>query len=359
MRDTRRAANHWHWHLSSEEGDSLGIRRAAIRARGISIDRRALLATLVASGLVRPAAVRAQPTPRRPRIGVLGTAYGPTTEVLRQALREHGWIEGENITIEWRWSGGRPELYAEHAAEFARLPVDLILAPGSAQVEAARRATRTIPIVFTLHEDPVGAGHVASLARPGGNITGVSLLLTELSAKQLELLKETLPTLTRVGVLRNSAFPAHALAVKAMTNAASRLGLILDPVDAGTPDEFDPAFRRLARVPVGAIVVLTSTIVIKERERLGKVAQHYRLPVMFGAREPVRLGGLMSYGPDVAALVRRFAVYADRVLRGTSPADLPVEQAAIFELVVNLKMAKTLDVTIPPSVLARADMLIE
>ncbi len=318
-----------------------------------------LVVTLALSLIVAPLAADAQPRQRVARIGFLGTAPSPPLDAFREGLRELGWVEGQNLIIEYRWMQGRPERLPELAAELVRPNVDVILAVASTQVEPAKRATSTIPIVFAAHADPVGLGHVASLARPGGNITGVSQLLTELSAKELQLLKEAVPTATRIAVLWNSTTPSHGPALKATEEAGRVLGVQLHPVEASTVDQFEAAFAAMSQARVQALLVIASPLSFVQRSRLAELALKHRLPGMFGFRENADAGGLMSYGPNINEMFRRAATYVDKILRGAKPGDLPVEQPTKFELVINLKTAKALGLTIPQSVLIRADEVIQ
>jgi ABC-type uncharacterized transport system substrate-binding protein len=240
-----------------------------------------------------------------------------------------------------------------------RMNVDVIFAPSSTEVEPARQATRTIPIVFAAHADPVGIGHVASLPRPGGNITGLTMVMTDLAAKELEILKEAIPQATRIGVLWNPTTPSHPPAIAAVKGAGEKLGVSLWLAPARTAEDFDAALASMIAERVGAFLVLGSPLVVSARARLAELALKYRLPSMFAIREPVEAGGLMSYAADLNDLTRRAAAYIDKILKGAKPADLPVEQASKYELVVNLKTAKAIGLEIPPTLLARADEVIE
>jgi putative tryptophan/tyrosine transport system substrate-binding protein len=226
-------------------------------------------------------------------------------------------------------------------------------------VEPARQATKTIPIVFANHADPIGTGHVASLSRPGGNITGLSDLASELDAKALEVLKEAVPRATRIGVLWNPTTPSQVPGMQSVEAAGKRLGLELHLVSAATVEDFDGTFASMARENVGGVFVVPAPITLMQRARLAELALKHRLPTMFGAKENVEAGGLMSYGADRTDLIRRAAVYIDKILKGAKPADLPVEQASKYQLVINLKTAKALGLEIPPTLLARADEVIE
>ena len=280
-------------------------------------------------------------------------------ESFRKELRRLGWIEGQNITVEYRWSEGHYDKLDDMARELVRLKVDLIVAPSSVYTGAAKRATSTIPIVFAVHADPVGSGHVASLAHPGGNVTGTSLALTETYAKGLELLTEAVPDLTRVAVLFNPDTPSHGPGLKAVEVTGRALRVHIRPVAARTATEFEGAFSAMARERASGVLVLSTPLFIAGARPLADLALKHRLPTSFGPPEHAEAGGLLSYGPDRADLFRRAATYVDRILKGTRPADLPVEQPTKFDFVINLRTAKALGLTLPPSLLARADRVIE
>lgn len=320
---------------------------------------------LLAAGafLTAPLAAQAQQTGKVYRIGFLGNTRSTpeflvALEAFRQGLRERGWVEGQNILIEYRWAEGKFDRLPELAAELVRLKVDLIFAQSSIYVEAARKATLTIPIVFSTHADPVGSGHVASLGRPGGNITGLALVQTEVSAKSLELLKEAVPRATRLAVLWHPATPSHGPGVKAVEAAASVLGVRVQSLPVRGPEDFEGAFSAMARERADALLVIAASMFYGAQRQLGDLAMKYRLPTMFGARGNAEAGGLLSYAANYVDLFRRSAAYVDKILKGAKPTDLPVEQATRFELVVNLKTAKALGLTIPQSVLLRADEVI-
>lgn len=320
-------------------------------------DRRKVLFALGLSALALPFGSFAQPV-KVWRIGFLGLApaAGWTSQIqaLRTGLRELGYLEGRNIIIEFRWAatvGQFPAL----AAELVRMRVDLIIAPASTQVEPARQATSTIPIVFAQHADPVGTGHVATLGRPGGNITGVSMLLTEIAAKALELLSEVLPHARRIGVLWNPTTPTHPLVLKAVDAVAQQLKIELVAVPVQAVGEFEGAFSRLMRERVAGFLVPTSPLTNSQPTPLAELALRHRLPGMFGNRANVAAGGLMSYGADFDHMYRRAAVYVDKILKGSKPAELPVERASKYYLVINRTTAATMGVTIPQSILLRAD----
>jgi putative ABC transport system substrate-binding protein len=325
------------------------------------MQRRAVITLLGGAAATFPLVVRAQ-RPTIPLLGYLGLAPAASAAdrvaALRAGLRDLGYIEGKNIAIEFQYAQGVDRL-PEHAAELVRMKVAVIFASSSTLVEAARQATKTIPIVFAAHGDPVGLGHVASLARPGGNITGLSVLLTESVVKELEILKEAIPTATRIGVFWNPTTPTHALALPAAETAAAKLGVTLLKLPVRSVEEFDGAFVAVERERVSALHVLSSPLFILQRTSLAELALKHRLPTMFGGRENVEAGGLMSYRPDLVDSTRRAATYIDKILKGANPGDLPVEQATRFELVVNLKTAKALGIELAATVLARADEVIE
>jgi len=326
--------------------------------------RRREFITLVAGATAaRPLSAAAQQLPRVQRIGYLGlgpaSAWATRVEALRAGLRDLGWVEGKNIIIEFRWADKVDQL-PELAAELVRLPVDLIFANSSTQVEAARQATQTIPIVFSNHADPVGIGHVASLARPGGNITGLTMLMTDLAAKELEILKEAVPQAKRIAVLWNPTTPSHAPAVRAIEGAGQKLGVQLALVSARTAEDFGPAFATMAQKQADGFLAVPSPLFTSYRTAVAKLALKHRLPGMFGHRDLLGdVGAIMSYGADIDDLNRRAAVYIDKILKGSKPADLPVEQASKYQLVINLKTAKALGFKMPPMLLARADEVIE
>jgi putative tryptophan/tyrosine transport system substrate-binding protein len=326
------------------------------------MNRREFVVLLGASGAAWPFAARAQQPTKVPRIGYLRAGYASAQsdriEALRTGLRQLGYVEGKNITIEFRFAE-RTEVLRELADDLVRAGVDIIFATSSIEVEAARQATKTIPIVFATHGDPVGVGHVASLARPGANITGLSMLLTELAAKELELLKEAVPHATRIGVLWDATNPSHRPAVLAMETAGERLGAKLVMVPVKAVEDYESAFSTMSGERVGSILVVSSALFVSQRAYLAELALKYRLPGMFAGREHVQAGGLISYAPDLSDLTRRAATYIDKILRGAKPADLPIEQASKYQLVINLKTAKALGLAIPPAQLARADEVID
>ncbi|HXG03546.1 MAG TPA: ABC transporter substrate-binding protein [Candidatus Binatia bacterium] len=323
-----------------------------------------LLATAVLL-LVGSVAVPAQPPGKIPRVGVLRPGSPPPEdfgqrEAFEAGLRELGWRPGTNILIEYRYAGGQDERLAELAAELVRLPVDVIVASAPQGVRAAQRATRSIPIVMSTLPDPLGQGLVASLARPGGNTTGLTLDSEELAGKQLELLKDALPALTRVGVLRNPQSPGYDVAKRQIAAAARRLQLDVRDFPVSRPEDLPRAFAAMSRAGVGAVLVRRDVLVLEpHRARILALAAERRLPAMYNFRQFPESGGFMSYGADLNDIHRRSASFVDRILKGAKPADLPIEQPTKFELVINLRTARALGVTIPPSLRLRADVLIE
>ena len=317
---------------------------------------------LLALGVI----AEAQQPKKVPRIGYL-SAVDPATEstrseAIRLALRELGYIEGQNIAIEYRYAEGKRDRFPELAAELVRLKVDIIVvAGGDTLIRAAKNATKTIPIVMMGGGlDPVEAGLVESLARPGGNVTGLTNLTRELGGKRLELLKEAVPKLARVAVLYDPANPASVREVKEVLPVAARaLGLTLQPWEVRAADDFEKVFAALNKQRPDGLYVPGGPLMSANRKRIADFALKSRLPSMYGSREAVDAGGLMSYGADLADSYRRVAYYVDRILKGAKPADLPVEQPTKFELVINLKTAKQIGLTIPPEVLARADKVIK
>jgi putative ABC transport system substrate-binding protein len=324
--------------------------------------RRREFISVLAGSAAWPIAARAQQPAKIARIGFLGLGPAATqswrVKALRAGLRDLGYVDGKNIVIELRWADTVEQL-PELAPELVRMNVDVIFATSSTMVEPARQATKTIPIVFATHADPVGIGHVASLARPGGNITGLTMLLTDVVAKDLEMFKDALPQATRIGILWNPTTPSHPPALKAVEAAGAALGVSLRMMPVSTVEDFDGAFATMTRERLDGFLVVASPLASIQRARLAEVALEHRLPGVFATKENVEAGGLMSYGPDTEDLTRRAALYIVKILNGTKPADLPVEQATKFELVVNLKTAKALGLKISESFLPRADEVIE
>jgi len=329
------------------------------------MDRRRFIGTVASGLLAAPLAAEAQQAAKVPRIGYLSINLtgGPhMTEGFRQGLHDLGYVEGRNVVIEFRDAEGKFERLPALAAELVVLKVDVIVVGGTVAALAAKRATRTLPIVFVSAVDPVTDGLVASLARPGGNVTGLATLAPELVGKRLEQLKQVVPGVSQVAVL----WQPGALGERTekdlreeAENAARALGVRLQFVEAQGPDDFDRAFSDMTRARAGALTVLGSSMLINERRRLVNLAAKNRLPAVYGLREYVDAGGLMSYGPNNVDLLRRAATYVDKILKGAKPGDLSVEQPTKFELVINLKTAKALGLTIPQSVLARANEVIQ
>ncbi len=320
----------------------------------------ALIVTLALGIFSTPLSVNAQQATKVPRIGfLLVTASPHWEEAFRQGLRDLGWVEGQNIAIEYRWAEGKLERLPDLAAELVRLKVDVLVAETTPAALAAKNVTKTIPIVFVRVSDPVGSGLVASLARPGGNVTGPTSITLELSGKRLELLKEALPGILRVAVLWNPTNPASAPMLKETQVAAGALNLQLQILEARDRNELERAFSALARNPADALTMVPESFFYGQRTRIVDFAARRRLPVMGWAREFVDAGALMSYGPSLSDIWRRAATYVDKILKGGKPADLPVEQPTRFELVINLKTAKALGLTIPQSILIRADHVIQ
>ena len=325
--------------------------------------RAALTAVLALGLLAAPLTAEAQRPGKVPVIGVMeGPApglNGPVREAFRQGLEQHGWVEGRNIAIEYRSANGRTERFPELAAELVRLNVSVIVVAGEPMIIAARQATASIPIVMAAVGDPVGRGFVASLARPGGNITGVSNMAVEMTGKWVELLKEAVPKAIKVAALRNPANPTHDVFWRQTQEAARALGVQAQSAEAKTVEEIDLAFAAMAKERAGALIVFPDPLFNGSRVKVAALAERYRLPSLTMFRESADAGALMSYGPSILDNYRRAAGFVDRILKGAKPADMPVEQARQFELVINLKTAKALGLTIPPPLLARADQVIE
>ena len=305
----------------------------------------------------------AQQPARIPTLGFLGatspSANTSRIEAFRQGLRELGYVEGKNVVIEYRWADGKTAQLSALAAELVRLKVDIIVTAGPAATRFAKDATSTIPIVMAFDNDPVGSGFVASLARPGGNITGLSALFPELSGKRLELLTEVDPTLSRMAVFGTSTQPGTTQALKESELAAKAFKVQMQYVDVGDIKDIETAFRVARKNDAQAILVLSSPVLFSQRTQLAKLAVRNRVPVIFPQSEYVEDGGLMSYAPNYPDLFRRAATYVDKILKGRTPADLPVEQPIKFEFIINLKAAKQIGLTIPPNVLVRADKVIK
>jgi putative tryptophan/tyrosine transport system substrate-binding protein len=325
--------------------------------------RRRDFITLVGGAAVEwPLAARAQQASKPPTMGFLGATTpaggGQLLAAFVQRLRELGWVEGRNVAIEIRWGEGRSERFAEIAAEFVRLKVDAILTHNTPPVLAAKQATSSIPIVFATAGDPVGTGVVASLARPGGNVTGLSLQQSDLAGKRLELLREIIPQLRRLAILANVGYPEPVLETREVQTAAGKLGFEVTLLEIQRAEEIAPAFESL-KGQADALYVVVDALVAANRTRIITFALGARLPTMFNNDNFVQAGALMSYGPDFSDLFRRDAELVDKILRGTKPGDIPVEQPTKFDLVINLTTAKAIGLTIPESLLLRADKVIE
>jgi putative ABC transport system substrate-binding protein len=325
------------------------------------LDRRGFVMSLGAM-LVAPLVAQAQPAGGAPRVGFL--FYGspgpsPEIEAFRRGLREHGYVEGQNITVEYRYAGGRVGQFPQLAAELVRLKPDLIVTPGTPASLAAKQATNVIPIVFVGVADAVGAGLVANLARPEGNATGLTSLNAELGGKRLEILKQVAPKAARVAVLYNPADRANVLVLKGLQNAAPALGLTLQPFEVREPREFEGAFAAMSRKGAQALFGATGVLTTEHRKTVVELAVKNRIPTMWGDREFVDVGGLMSYAGSFHGQVRDSAAYVDKILKGAKPGDLPVQQSSTFELVINLKTARAMGFRIPPAVLSQATEVIQ
>ncbi len=325
--------------------------------------RRAFLGTLAGGLLAAPLAAEAQPAAKVYRVGLLGgtppTAEPRLWEGFFQEMRERGYVEGRNVIYDARWYGDHTEQLPALAAELVQLKVDVIVAGAAPAPEAAQRATSTIPIVMAYHPDPVGVGLVSSLASPGKNITGMSVRSPELVGKQLQLLREAVPGLSRVALLSSLALPSNALVVKEAQVSARSLKMQLQVLQVRTPGDLTPAFSAMTKDRVGGFVVLGGSIFFAKRTRIAELAAQSRLPSIYVVRQFAEAGGLMAYGPSIRDSLRRAATYVDRILKGAKPGDLPIEQATKFDLVINLKTAKALGLTIPPSLVGRADEVIQ
>jgi putative tryptophan/tyrosine transport system substrate-binding protein len=324
------------------------------------IGRRKFITLLGGAAAAWPSAARAQQA-KMPTIGVLGTAsaaaWGTWTAAFVSRLRELGWIDGRTVAIDYRWANGRNERFAELAAEFVQLKADVILTSGGAGF-AAKQATSTIPIVSVILPDPIGSGLVASLARPGGNLTGLSIQLTDLAGKRLELLREVVPGLRRLAFLLDAGYPAMLLEMSEAQAITNTLGIEITKLEIRRPEDLVPAFETL-KDGVDALYVSGGPLISANRIRINTLANAARLPTMHGEKAYVEAGGLMSYGPNFPDLFRRAAEYVDKILRGTKPGDIPVEQPTKFDLVISLTTARALGIEIPPTLLARADEVIE
>jgi putative ABC transport system substrate-binding protein len=326
------------------------------------VKRRDFITLLGGAAVAWPLAARAQQQAKLPTIGLWGpsTLSAASQRVARfvQRLRELGWIEGRTVTIEYRWAEGRNERAAEIAAEFVRLKVDVIVAQGTPSVIAAKQATSVIPIVFAAVGDPVGSGLVASLSRPGGNVTGLSTQQTDTASKRIELFREMVPGLRRLAIMGNVGNPAVELELSEVQSTARAFGLEATAFELLRAEDIAPAFDAL-KGRADALYVCGDPLVFTNRIRVNTLAQGARLPTMYLLGEYVEAGGLMSYGPSVPDLYRRAADFVDKILRGAKPADIPVEQPTKFDLIINITTAKALGLEIPPTLLARADEVIE
>jgi putative ABC transport system substrate-binding protein len=325
------------------------------------VRRRDFITLVGGAAAAWPFAARAEQPAKLPTIGLLGAATPATWSVFIVAfvrrLRELGWIEGRTIAIEYRWAEGRRERYAEIAAEFVRLKVDVIVTSGGAAL-AAKQATSLIPIVFAAAADPVGGGFVASLVQPGGNVTGLSAQFTDLAGKRLELLREIVPSLRQLAIMANAGYPAAVLEMAEVQATARTLGLEVTTLEISRAEDIAPAFEAL-KGRAEALYVCSDILTTTNRVRVNTLALTARLPMMYGVREYVEAGGLMSYGPNFLDLWRRTGDLVDKILRGAKPAEIPVEQPTKFDLVINLTTAKALGLEIPSTLLARADEVIE
>jgi len=325
--------------------------------------RLTVLAILALSLLAAPFVAEAQPAGKVYRIGFLGNSTpaleANLVEAFRQGLRERGYVEAKDVEIEYRWAEGQYERFPELIADLIRVKVDVIVTAGTPAAVAVKRATTTIPLVMLAAGDPVGTGLIASLARPGGNVTGLTAIAADLEGKRLELLREVLPNISYVAVLWNPANSFQVVAEREVRAAAQVLHLKIQSVGVRAASELDEALEAMVRERPGAFVVLADRLFLHNRATIMAFATRHRLPGVSAYRELVEAGGLMSFGPSYADMHRRAAAYVDKILKGAKPADLPVEQPTKFELVINAKTAKALGLTIPPAVLARADEIIQ
>ena len=328
--------------------------------------RREFIRLLGGAAAAWPLAAGAQqPSSTVRRIGFLSPGVARTmavrglVEAFRQGLKEYGWVEGQNISVEYRFAEGKEEALAGIAAALVQSRLDVIVADGTAAIQAAKNVTQTVPIVMAVSNDPVGTGLVASLNRPGGNITGLSILTGELVSKWLQLLTEIVPGLARVAVLSNPLNPSSAPLLEQTKAAAQSLGVEIHVAEVQGPDRFESAFAAIKAARAGALIVLPDGMLYSQHPRIVTFSAASHLPALFGQKEVVEAGGLIAYGPNIPASFRRSAAYVDKILQGAKPADLPVEQPTIFELVVNLETARAIGLTVPASILLRADEVIE
>jgi putative tryptophan/tyrosine transport system substrate-binding protein len=331
----------------------------------LDVRRREFITLLGGAAVAWPLAVYAQVVSTVRRIGFLLPGVARTTagrgllEAFRQGLKEHGWLEGQNLSVEYRFAEGKEDLLPEIAAELVQLRLEIIVAEGTAAIQAAKNAMQTVPIVMATSNDPIGSGLIASLNRPGGNITGLSLQTQDLGGKRLQLLTEIVPGLARVAVLSNPANPSSVPNLQQMQAPAQSLGIELHVVEVRAPDRFESAFAALTAARAGALIVLPDGMLYSQHPRIVTFTAASRLPALFPEKEVAEAGGLIAYGPSIPDSFRRAAAYVDKILRGAKPADLPVAQPTKFELVINHQTARLLGLTVPPSLLSVADEVIE
>src|SRR5215469_1995202 len=351
--------------MSEREGTAAESALWDSRRRGIQTIANALIIVVAfaISVLITPSASQAQQRGHVPRVGYLGATSASLepelVKAFREGLRDRGYVEGQNIVIEYRWAEGNYQRFPDLAADLVKLKVDLILTAGTPGALAAKRATQTIPIVMAVTGDAVATGLVSSLARPGGNLTGLTTMAPDLEGKRLQILRELLPKLMTLVALVNTSNPFTAIQSEQTKISAKALGIQLQPIDLQRPEDLKDAFARVARQRPDAITMVADRFLLAQRTQIVAFVAKTRLPAMFPYRDFVVAGGLMSYAPSYEDLFRRSATYVDKILRGAKPSDLPVEQPTKFELLVNLKAAKALGVVIPPSILLRADQVVE
>jgi len=328
------------------------------------MDRHTFVRAAAGAILISPFAVKAQQPQKVPRIGYLVLNSAESGQHLliafRQGLRERGWDDGQNIVVETRFADGKIERLPALVAELNRLNVDIFVTTSSATTWAVKDATRSMPIIMAASADALGEGLVSSLAHPGGNITGMTFLAgPEIAGKQLQILKEVIPAASRVAVLANPTNRSHAAFARVAKGAARSLGAQVQVLEAPTPDQLDNAFAAMTKEHATALLVLTDSVFVGQRQRIADLAAKSRIPALYSQKEFVDVGGLVSYGPSLSVMFRRAAIHVDKILRGAKPGDLPIEQPTTFELVINLKAAKALGLTVPQSLLLRADEVIE
>jgi putative tryptophan/tyrosine transport system substrate-binding protein len=347
------------------EGGSDGAMAAITRYRSeetpMKLRLRGMIVTVAFGLFTTMLAVNAQPPAMAARIGILRLAAGPSPliEVFRQQLWDLGYVEGQNIALEDRAAGGREDLFPELAAELSRQQVSVIFAAGHAAVRAAKQATSRIPIVMLVGGDPVGSGLITSLAQPGGNVTGVTGLSPRLSARRLELLKQVVPSASRVAVLFDPGDESKALDRQQLLVAARALAIRLHPVEVRSPGDLEGAFAAMMHAKDEALITIGGAFTLSHRRQIVQLAAKSRLPAMYESREFVEAGGMMAYGASIPPMIRRAAIYVDKILKGAKPADLPIEEAATFELVINLQAVQALSLNIPPSILQQAEEVIQ